>query len=621
MNRGCLVAVFLTAACGGPGPFEAGMARVRMPAPVGIGTAGFGPFGVDGDPSPFSEIYPATTQVHGHPDFKAFVFSRGDGHEIVVLRADVVGVFQQLRRGLVIEIQERLGKDLDQELLLAATHTHGGPGRVVDAGGPFDFIADRFLPEHYERMIDAMADAVELAYDDLAPARFGEVRTSSAGHADRRCEDGQDFTNDQLSILAIEREGRIDGLILGYAIHGTTVGIEELTLTADVSGAMEDHVEGRFEHPVLVGHVNAWGGDMSPSPPEVPTREDASPVPEFARRQDAVGTTIADAVEASLAEIAWTDEPEIQARTRRVEVNRQVLGYDAQTFPYAYGAAFCGADDEQDCDVSTTVDDLDERCIPFTEDFPAPAQTELSVGVLGNIRWMTFPGECVTPLAERILGVQALENPDTHFWFIGYGQDYLGYALEEEDWWQGGYEASGTLWGPKQGPYLADQIAESWVRFAARKPPAETLDPTPPFNTEGYAPYEPESPVDPGRWLVDAPASLPANGVLDVTVAGLDPWLGTPVAQLETEDAQPVLHGGRPLDSDGYAFSVRLEPIPSYREALRTPNRQFGWRFVMPIRRPIPGVLPDLVGRYRLKVLFPDGSESLSSVFEVQGTE
>ena len=83
-------------------------------------------------PSPFAELYPATERVHGHPDFRVMAISRGDGFEIIFVRADTVGVFQQLRQAVLKELEQRTGRNLDSVLVMGATHTHSGPGRVID---------------------------------------------------------------------------------------------------------------------------------------------------------------------------------------------------------------------------------------------------------------------------------------------------------------------------------------------------------------------------------------------------------------------------------------------------------------------------------------------------------
>jgi len=159
-----------------PGELQVGIARSRLPAPVGIGTVGYNGLGVDGEESPFADMFPATTRVHGHPEFKAVVVSRGPDYEVIFVRADTIGVFQHYRRAVSLEVEARLGRPVENALIFGGTHTHAGPGRLIQGGAIYDIIADRFFPDFYERMVDAAATVIMDAYADLAPAGQDVVR-------------------------------------------------------------------------------------------------------------------------------------------------------------------------------------------------------------------------------------------------------------------------------------------------------------------------------------------------------------------------------------------------------------------------------------------------------------
>lgn len=604
-----------------PGPLQVGVARVRMPVPVGIGTTGYGGFGVDAEPSPFAELYPATTAIHEHPDFRAIAISRGEGFEVVLLRSDTVGVFQQLRRAVVLELIERTGRDLDDALIIGATHTHSGPGRVIDVGGPFDLIADRFLPEHYERLVHAMADTVELALADLKPGRVG-IGSAWApdGIVDRRCEDGfPDYTNPAVSLLAVEQEGSLVGLQMAYAIHGTALGIDDLTLSQDVSGAIEQAVADRFDAPVQVQMFNSWGADMAPSDPDVPQREGVAQSYDY-DRMERVGVSVADAVEAAVSDLAWTDTPEVAMHTWRVPIDRDVMGYEPGVFEFEHGAVYCDAG-EATCE-NTHIDGLDEACLAFSEQFSAPTQTVLTAGRVGDLHIVTFPGEPATRVAERVMeGIRA-EHPEVeHIAFFGYSQDYLGYSLLEEDWWNGGYEASGALWGPLQGEYLSGRaIAAFGWSFGAT--PDDQPDPVQPFDVSGYVPYVPTPGDAVGTVLTDVQPAVGPTDTVILEVAGTDPWLGAPLATLQHDDGSPVLRsGGQPMDSDGLGFRVVLTPEPGYGEDPTASSRTFRWIFEMPVRHRQDVGLPELDGAYRIQVSIPSGDGTLltatSSTFQV----
>jgi len=607
-------------------PLRAGIAHVRMPVPVGIGTVGYFGISVSAEPSPFARRYPATTRVHGHPSFRAVVLSRGEGNEIVFLRGDMVGVFQQFRRAVVLEVEARLGRPIDAALIFGATHTHAGPGRILDGGGVFDLIADTFFPEFYQRMVEAAATAVVEAFQDLAPARVGHTWViCGPGHADRRCEDGRSYSNDSLPILAIERDGELDALILAYAVHSTGLGIDDLTLSRDVAGAIEEHVESRFARPVLSLFFNSWSADMSPGNPEVPLRVGAV-APDGYERINRVGWIVADAVLEGIESITWEDDPEVFAAIARVPLNRSAIGYSDGTFPYEFGGVFCGGTGDTDCDPATVEVDLDKRCIAFPENFPVPPQTELSAGRVGDLAFVTFPGEPGTLLAEELLGRLQDRHGASNVMLLGYAQDYTGYSILEDDWVQGGYEASGGLWGPRQGEYLVDKAEEAFIRIVVNRAASDPLDlpPLAPFDVDGYVPYAPTLGEQVGTVAVDVASSYSPTDIVTFTVRGSDPWIGTPIATLTDEHGQPVQRAsGTVIDSDGYGFWVDLLPQPGYRAVRTATSRTFLWTFSMPAAQTVPGLLPDLNGgTYRLRVSVPaDGGnvEVQSAPFTISG--
>ena len=626
-----LSALILLSACGDPaddtgpvpepGALKAGFSEVRIPAPVGIGTAGYGPADADSE-SPYSEIYPATTTIHGHPSIKVTVLSRGEGHELVFINWDAVGVFQQLRIALVHELEARLGRDMDDVIIWGATHSHAGPGRMVDAGGPFDLIADKFFPEFYDRMLATVADHVEAAYADLQPARLGHTFAYAPdATGDRRCEDGgEDYVNAQIPVIAVERGGQIDGLLMAFAIHGTVLNAEDLTLSGDVAGAIEEGVADGFDHPVQVTMFDSWGADMSPSTPPIDPVEGAA-LPDGYDKLEAVGMEVSAQVHAVLSDIEFSDEPIIDAHTYRVHIDREYIGYDDDTFDYEYGGVYCGLTGDADCDPDTIEENLDAICVPFNEDYPAPNQTLFTVGQIGELYFTTFTGEPGTRLAEKVMDGMAAHEGVTDTMFLGYTQDYLGYSILEDDWWQGGYEASGALWGPRQGEYLSNLAILAFDAFMGTKRFPVQPGPVQPFSDPDYDPVVPADAIDVGSILEDVQASYGATDIVSFTVAGEDPWLGPPVAYLEGASGDPVLRpGGIPVDSDSYLFWVQLTVEPEWTED--ADERSFAWTYALPVAHSYPMSDLALSGEYRLRVELPraDGgsTEVVSSSFVVQ---
>ena len=197
--------------------------------------------------------------------------------------------------------------------------------------------------------------------DDLSPATLGVGSAYSGdGHEDRRCEDGLTYENGDIPLIAVERGGELDALVMAYAVHGTVLTIDDLTLSQDVSGGIEQAVADRFDREVLVTMFNSWGGDMAPGSPELTLQEGAER-PEGYDQMEQVGAAVADAVLLALDDIVWQDEPTIAASTHRSHIDREWIGYDDDTFPFEYGGVYCEVPGEEaDCDPDTTI----EPCLP-----------------------------------------------------------------------------------------------------------------------------------------------------------------------------------------------------------------------------------------------------------------
>ena len=597
-----------------PGALTAGIATARIPAPLGIGTAGNAPFDAPSSSSPFADIYPATKHLHGHPEIKVVSLSRGEGLEIIFVRLDTIGMFQQLRRAVVLELQERTGRDYDDALIIGATHTHSGPGRILDAGGFFDLIADRYFPEFYEAFVDTLADTIQASLEDLQPAEVAHVMSScSEAHEDRRCEDGRDYENPSLPVLAVRRDAEVQALVMSYAVHGTVLGIDDLYLSQDVSGAIEEAVEDRFDHPVEALLFNGWGADMAPATPTVDMRAGASQPSGF-DKMDAIGEVVAEAVLDPLDTAVWSSEPTLSATTSRIYIDREIIGYEDDEFLYEYGGVYCEGGD--DCDTSTIEEDLDARCIPFNADYPAPNQTVVTAGQIGDLYFITWPGEAGTLLAESLMAdIQATHPEVQDIAFFGYTQDYLGYSVLEEDWWQGGYEASGALWGPQQGEHLSFW---SWLAFGTYMGThlmGIEPDPIAPFADPVYEPYTVETAVSPGTVLEDVAETVGPLDVVQLTVLGEDAWLGTPRAYLETATGELVLRPNQtPIESDSYRFWIDHAVDPTYEDVETTDTRTFSWTFNLPVQKATASAATLTPGTYRLRVEVPRADGSLDEV-------
>ncbi len=158
-----------------------------------------------------------------------------DGTAVVTV--DACGLHEDTCR----RVRERL---LSTEVVVAATHTHGGPAVVPGRlGGPVD-------PGYLRLLEDACVTAVRTALRDARPARprFGTGADPGVAR-NRRRRDGP--TDPALPVLVwTDDAGATVALVTGYACHPVVLGADNTLWTADYPGVVRRQLE--LAHPGAV---------------------------------------------------------------------------------------------------------------------------------------------------------------------------------------------------------------------------------------------------------------------------------------------------------------------------------------------------------------------------------
>lgn len=164
---------------------------------------------------------------------------------------------------------ERRVRDLKLDgLIVAATHTHAGPGGYWKhpvgeriATGPFDRSTFDHLVERTERAIRMAVAALEPAYFSMARGEAKHLVRNRAG----ALLDGR-----LLAIRFVARAGHTIAEVLSFPAHATLLGLENRTISGDWPGAL---IRGQ-ETPLLFFQGSL--GDQSASiPPRTSSTPDA----------------------------------------------------------------------------------------------------------------------------------------------------------------------------------------------------------------------------------------------------------------------------------------------------------------------------------------------------------
>ena len=287
-----------TADWGRPMPFQAGVAEVLFALPARATLAGWGQFprrltfpafaglGVPGRLSlrlmgpaepgapPRVPMFRAPAS-HGQPmGARALVLAPGGGSSVPPLafvRLDLIEGSMDLSAAVL----DRVG-DLGftaATLIIAATHTHSGPGgfhraRLAQVAG-----TDHFDREVFEAIADAAATAVRRASAVAEPARIALVDSRDRGEDGRPIlarnrRRGPDDVDDRVTGIRLESRagGRVLALLVNHVVHPVFRRRDHFAFDRDLPGAIEDAVAGRLPDRPMVLFVNGAEGDVNFQP-------------------------------------------------------------------------------------------------------------------------------------------------------------------------------------------------------------------------------------------------------------------------------------------------------------------------------------------------------------------
>lgn len=308
------------------------------------------------------------------------------------------------------------GLPSDTLWLVAATHTHSGPGaygaRFLEkqSMGHFD-------PGVFEAIADAIAQALIQAHRTLSPVRavFGSSQTS--GLVKNRVDDAGAADAD-VTVFALYRErgGQPLGVIVGFAAHPTTLGAWNRELSADYPGVVMREVERQLPSATCLFFAGAVG-DQAP----IKQGSGFEPAERLGTQLATIAVTLLDHADPQPAGRLHGAQESLPLPPARVRVNRVAL-------PQWLSARL--------------VDD----------------EAALSLVAVGGTVFLGVPCDLAVSLghllkdAARSNGLQPV--------IVGFANDYIGYCVPEALYAQPAYESFMAFNGPKAGELVVNRLTE-----------------------------------------------------------------------------------------------------------------------------------------------------------------
>lgn len=402
------------------GGITAGAARVEIPIPSGTPLAGYGAAARRRlVPDVFSR-WPHAFWFKSHDGRDDPIVARAvslvaGGRRVVWVTADLVAVDRSVTDEVTTRVQRALGGS--PTVVVSATHTHSGPGAFVDSEAMALVAVDRLDRVVREIVVTALVDAATRADARRVPARLGAGRTEVADVTRPRLDAAIDR---QLVVMKlVAADGTPIALVWNFAIHPTMLGPRNLRLSGDVTGATSGLVERKLGVPALF--VNGAVGDVSPR------RHGREALVE-------VGGRLAGAVESLWSRIDARPVPgPVVSATATVP-----LGSAALPVRNCLGGWLPRA-----------------MTLPLGSLFPSEAI--LTAVAVGDVAWVTVPGELQSALGARIK--HAVKGRWPHAFVAGLSNGYLGYFVARTEFDAAAYVTCASLYGPEAGERLAEAAA------------------------------------------------------------------------------------------------------------------------------------------------------------------
>ncbi|MBW2279234.1 MAG: hypothetical protein JRG82_00730 [Deltaproteobacteria bacterium] len=393
-----------------------GFGAQALPAPEGGPLAGYGGL--------------RTRTAVGHldaPEARAVVLENGDAR-VAIVAVDLVIVRPELRDAL----REHASARGVGTVLVAATHTHSGPGGYLSGWWPARLTAGTERPGAAGEIADAARGALDRALADRAPARLGAVLGHSALAENRRRDDGPAETD--LPVLVARfpgaRPAREPVVVFAFGAHATVLSPQSRDYSADYVGATRRALgEAGWRALFLPGPL----GDQQPVSALGPLWPDDLDV----QREQVVeiGRALAVAVLESAERAADQETPHFASAERWLDLPEPRL---RRFCPIWWLGPFAGG---------PIRDFISTR---------APVQV-LRIGPA----WLAgVPAEPSSDVGSELRAALRAQGAGVPF-VIAHANDWTGYVVTPEIYGAGGYEACMSFHGPGMAAALTEKVAQT----------------------------------------------------------------------------------------------------------------------------------------------------------------
>ena len=378
---------------------------------------------------------------------KVLVLEAADGHRVVVLTSDLLGIPQSIYEHTLQELKGKF--DLDPaDIMLTSSHTHCGPvlrGALSDIY-PLDDGQIRLIDRYTTRLEGQIIDCVARAVADLSPARVSAGQSTADFAVNRRTNREPDVpklreqdalagpVDHAVPVLAVHSPaGELRAVVFGYACHNTTLSFYQWC--GDYAGFAQIELERRHPGAVAMFYMGC-GADQNPLP-----RRTVELCENYGRQlADAVDAVLrtADAGDRSGPAAAQSSASPLESLAPTLKTAYAQVELDLAPEPTREELQKIAAEssDYRGRWAARLLREL-EAGQTFRRTYPYPVQV-WRIG--GRQLWISLGGEVVVDYA---FAFKRTYGPDA--WVTGYANDVMAYIPSLRVLGEGGYEGASSM--------------------------------------------------------------------------------------------------------------------------------------------------------------------------------
>ena len=361
--------------------------------------------------------------VHDPVGVRALVFQQGPASAALV-SCDLLIIDERLFDAVRRRLRAR-GLPKDLVLLLAATHTHSGPG-AYGAGFLEQLSMGHFDLRVFDAIVNTITQTVTRAWEARGPVRMAAATVQTDGLVENRMNLNGPI-DAELSVIGFYYPAAETpfAVVTDFAAHPTTLGAWNQQLSADYPGVLVREVERRFPGSTclfLAGSV----GDQAP----VKSGEAFG-------RAEWIGLKLAALAVQALARMTPEAPSALAARQDVVTLPPPALRLGRVVLPRWLGRRL--------------VDD----------------DATLSVLRVGDAAFLGAPCDLAAALGARLKAAGRAQGMFPVV--VGFTSDYIGYCMPAALYEANRYEASMAFNGPRAGELVTENIARLLGGLAKRE--------------------------------------------------------------------------------------------------------------------------------------------------------